>query len=378
MSAARYGHPAAMVKFRSVLGSALATAPLQRVELDHTRLDVIVLDDKTLLPLGRPWLALAIDAFSRCILGFSFGFEPPVAPQRLHSVCAALTPKTTLMASIEAALNGWDCFGLMETLVLDQAMENHAEFIDQMALRLGIEVLYCPRKTPWFKARIERVLGTLSHNLCHKLAGTTFANILERGDYDAAAKAVYTVSSLRTALVLWIVDQYHVRWHRSLQMAPRGSWNSNIKPEDIPMATDLQALTVSMRAPVTKPLTHKGIDIHNMLYNSDDLTALRRKHGAELSVLVYPSPSDLGSIVVEYPPTSTRYEVPCLSKDYAAGLTLWQHKAIRRFAREQHLGVVSQEQLLEAKRRLEAYLYENMADCPLKERVRAASAAARR
>lgn len=370
--AARYGHPAAIVKFRSVLGGAIATAPLQRVELDHTRLDVMVLDDTTLLPLGRPWLAIAIDAYTRCILGFSIGFEPPCASTVAQCLRSALTPKQTLLASIKNILNFWDCFGLMETLVLDQAMENHAEFIDQMALRLGIEILYCPRKTPWFKARIERFLGTFSHNVCHKLSGTTFSNVLERGDYDAVGKAIYTVSGLRTAAIMWIVDQYHVKWHRTLQMAPMGLWNSSIRPEDIPMATDLQALSVSMRAPIQKPLTHKGIDIHNMLYNSDDLTALRRRHGAELPVLVYPSPSDIGSIIVEYPPMSKRFDVPCLNQDYAAGLTLWQHKSIRKFAKQQHIGVASPEQLLLAKHQLEAFLYENMADCPLKQRVRAA------
>jgi putative transposase len=40
------------------------------VQIDHTEIDIIVVDELTRTPLpGRPWLTLAIDVFSRVVTG---------------------------------------------------------------------------------------------------------------------------------------------------------------------------------------------------------------------------------------------------------------------------------------------------------------------
>jgi len=370
--AARHGHTAAVRRFRALHGKAIANAPLQRVELDHTLMDLIALDDETLIPLGRPTLAIALDAYTRCVLGFYIGFEPPSVSTVSQCLRSAFCPKLVLLEGIDGIENTWDSFGKMETLVVDQALENHATVWDRLSVTQSIEILYCPRKKPWFKGRIERFLQTINHGVCHKIPGTTFSNIAEKGDYDALGRAVCTVSALRAAVVKWIVDIYHVSRHRSLQMSPIGLWRRSISQDDIPLETDLATLETSIRLPIKKPLTHKGVECNNLFYNSDDLTALRKKHGAELSVLVYPSPSDLGDVVVDHAESGSRFVVPCLSQEYARGLTLWQHKAIRRFAKENDSSLATFADLLRNKAKLEAIILEGMASCPLKERVRAA------
>jgi putative transposase len=47
-----------------------AQYPLEIFMIDHTKVDVIIVDEQQRLPIGRPWLTLAIDVFSRCIAGF--------------------------------------------------------------------------------------------------------------------------------------------------------------------------------------------------------------------------------------------------------------------------------------------------------------------
>ncbi|ELP2628267.1 hypothetical protein R1U59_005542, partial [Klebsiella pneumoniae] len=37
------------------------TAPLEQVQIDHTVIDLIVVDDRDRQPIGRPYLTLAID-----------------------------------------------------------------------------------------------------------------------------------------------------------------------------------------------------------------------------------------------------------------------------------------------------------------------------
>ena len=47
---ARYGHDAALRRFRSVEGHRVTHEPLERAEIDHTNLDLFAIDDETLLP----------------------------------------------------------------------------------------------------------------------------------------------------------------------------------------------------------------------------------------------------------------------------------------------------------------------------------------
>jgi putative transposase len=60
--------------------------PLDLMQIDHTLVDVIIVDEEDRLPIGRPWLTLAIDIASRAVAGFTVSLDPPstvsVAPRR--------------------------------------------------------------------------------------------------------------------------------------------------------------------------------------------------------------------------------------------------------------------------------------------------------
>ena len=58
-------------------GSFVATRPLELVQIDHTQADVFVVDRFTRRTVGRPWLSLAIDLATRCVVGFFVGMERP-------------------------------------------------------------------------------------------------------------------------------------------------------------------------------------------------------------------------------------------------------------------------------------------------------------
>ena len=45
---------------RAVPGALAASRPLQIVQVDHTKADIFVVDEETRLPIGRPWLTLAM------------------------------------------------------------------------------------------------------------------------------------------------------------------------------------------------------------------------------------------------------------------------------------------------------------------------------
>jgi putative transposase len=52
---------------------------LDIVQIDHTRVDVSVVDREHRLSIGRPWLMLAIDIATRAVVGFSVALEIPSA-----------------------------------------------------------------------------------------------------------------------------------------------------------------------------------------------------------------------------------------------------------------------------------------------------------
>ena len=60
---ARYGHDAALRRFRSVNGHRVIEAPLERAEIDHSILDLFVIDEHTSVSLRRPSITACIDVY---------------------------------------------------------------------------------------------------------------------------------------------------------------------------------------------------------------------------------------------------------------------------------------------------------------------------
>src|SRR5262249_42885848 len=74
---ARYGKRRADLEFRVSMAGPDTSRALQRVLMDHTPADMIVVDDDSMLPLGRPTVTTALDEYTRCPTGFYSGVEPP-------------------------------------------------------------------------------------------------------------------------------------------------------------------------------------------------------------------------------------------------------------------------------------------------------------
>ena len=331
--AARYGHDSAVKAFRGVTGHSVTQAPLERAEIDHTLLDLMVVDDQSGLPLGRPSVTACIDCYSRCILGIYIGFNPP----SYQSVAACLKdcflPKVNLPRDYPGIVNEWPAYGVMHNLVVDGGLEFYSASLEQVCLSLNINWIAAPRRTPWFKGKIERFLGTMNRSVAHGVPGTTFSNIFEKGDYNPAKHAVVTLSTLRKVVRMWIADVYHQQVHRSLHTTPAKMWTSSIRPEDIRLPDETTQLDVVMGRVESRSLTHKGIEFEGLFYNSPELTELRRKEGANLIVEIRITEDDIGSIYVLSPKTSKAYTVPALDCEYANGISLWQHKVIKNYQR---------------------------------------------
>ena len=66
---AREGAAVAGDRFRLVKPGLRTERPLQVVQIDHTKVDVMLVDDVTRACSGRPWLTLVLDVHTRMVAG---------------------------------------------------------------------------------------------------------------------------------------------------------------------------------------------------------------------------------------------------------------------------------------------------------------------
>ena len=105
--------------------------PLEGVEIDHTRTDLIVIDDRDDLPLGRLTLTYCLDTATRYPLGYYLGFEPPSYLTVMECLHHAIQPKGDVR-QLYGAEHAWLAYGLPATLVVDtgRAAVRRAEILD--------------------------------------------------------------------------------------------------------------------------------------------------------------------------------------------------------------------------------------------------------
>ncbi|MFE7802537.1 transposase family protein [Nocardia sp. NPDC057440] len=199
-TAAREGRDAARAR-RSAGGTTPPVAGLlERVQIDHTPADVIVVDERHRLPIGRPYVTAAIDEVTKCVPGLVITLEVPSATSVGLCLAHMVIDKRPWLErlGVEAV---WPMSGKPLELYVDNAAEFKSEALRRGCEQHGIRVGYRPPGAPHYGGVVERLVGTMMR-LLHELPGTTFSNPRERGDYDSDAKAVLTLAELQQWMAL--------------------------------------------------------------------------------------------------------------------------------------------------------------------------------
>lgn len=370
---ARYGKKMAKIKFREALHSCeLALEPLDRVEIDHTTLDLMVVDENTFLVLGRPVLTIALDRCSRCVLGYHIGYDPPGYLAVMKCLRHAIAPKEYVRKKYPAVHNIWPCWGSMGLLVVDNGREFHGKALEQSALSLQIDIRYCPTRKPWFKGAVERFFRTANSSLFHTLPGTTFSNIQNKGDYQSLLHAAVTEQDLNELLHMWICDVYHQSISRSTIRTPSSLWRERIRAELQVLPDSMELLDINLYSVGKRKIWHYGIEFNNLTYNNEELHKIFRKYG-NTEITVKWDTSDLGYIYALNEEENYYIKVECTWFSYASGLSLWLHKKIREEALAQN-GKASKSELNDAKARIREKVAEMLGNKRLVTRKMAARA----
>ncbi|NDZ17630.1 hypothetical protein C7T35_39050 [Variovorax sp. WS11] len=72
---------------------------MELVQIDHTQSDLVVVDERWRKPIGRPWITLAIDIASRCVVGVYIAMERPSAATVALLLTRVALPKAPWLAS---------------------------------------------------------------------------------------------------------------------------------------------------------------------------------------------------------------------------------------------------------------------------------------
>lgn len=103
----RSGEKAAQ-RFRVTEGTVPnADYPYSVIQIDHTFLDVMLVDEEHRIAIGRPWITVAIDVFSRMVVGYYVSFDPPGTLGTGICIANAILPKINFLAKFEMTVR--DC-----------------------------------------------------------------------------------------------------------------------------------------------------------------------------------------------------------------------------------------------------------------------------
>jgi len=326
--AKRYGADVAMKMFRYSLGGIRTDEPLDRCEIDHTLLSIILCDED-FIPWGRASASIALDVGTRCIQGAYWGAEVPSIVSLSRCIRHAVRPKIDFLERYPNVKGTWDCFGVSKSYVGDNGLEEHAQAMRQALAQLGGATLeLCPRKKPWFKPNIERHLRNQDLDLFQTLPACTMENFAKRCNFNPKKDLLLRRSTFGSVFAKWIVD-IHLRESQEVlgNKAPIDIWREKITRVDqfVPDKTVLLE-RLFLRKEKDRSLDHEGIEFDCLIYNSSDMGAVRTQLGSVLKVDIWVSDEDLGHIQVCVPGTDYLIRVPCLELKYAEGLTRWQHE----------------------------------------------------
>lgn len=313
------------------------TMPLEQVQIDHTVIDLIVVDERDRQPIGRPYLTLAIDVFTRCVLGMVVTLEAPSAVSVGLCLAHAACDKRPWLEGLNVEMD-WPMSGKPRLLYLDNAAEFKSEALRRGCEQHGIRLDYRPPGQPHYGGIVERIIGTAMQMIHDELPGTTFSNPGQRGEYDSEKMATLTLRELERWLAL-AVGTYHGSVHNGLLQPPAARWAEAVERVGVPaVVTRPTAFLVDFLPVIRRTLTRTGFVIDHIHYYADALKPWIARRERLPAFLIRRDPRDISRIWVLEPEGQHYLEIHYRTLSHPA-VTLWEQRQalakLRQLGREQ-------------------------------------------
>ncbi|MBW8190952.1 transposase family protein [Neiella marina] len=362
VAVARFGKRYADREFRTVGQQIPATKPMEYVEIDHTPVPVILIDDELDVSLGRPYLTMLYDRFSKCIVGLSVNFREPSYDSVRKALLNTLLDKSWLRKKYPSIKNEWPCCGKIDYLIVDNGAEFWSASLEESLKPLVTDIHYSQAAKPWRKTGIEKLFDQLNKGLINEMPGKTFTNPTQLEDYDPKKESVIRISTFMELVHKWVVDHYHMSPDARGRGIPYHSWKSSEWPPITYSRQDADRLRVELGVLSTRTVRQNGINIHGLRYQSDELNNYRKYTPASngyIEVKTKTDPSDIGAIYVYLEQEERYIKVPAVDvTGYTKGLSLFEHKVIQKVRRTNTQALVDEESLADTQLYLEQRLQQ--------------------
>ncbi len=315
------GEAASLCNF--VPGSYQIHRALEIVQIDHTPMDVMVVDEAHRLPIGRPWLTLAVDVATRVVVGFHVTMEAPSSTSVALCLTHATLPKESWLKQRGLTCT-WPVWGLPQSLHADNGADFTAAALRRGCAENGIRLILRPVATPHYGGHIERLIGTMMGRV-HLLPGTTGSNSQDKGEYPSEHEARLSMAELKKWLTLEICEQYHRRIHKGIHRSPLAAWEESVNGASgiVRCLPDQpEQFTISFLPFCERKLRRDGLHLFNIRYWDNALPSMVQL-GAP--VVVRYDPRNLAKVFV-LGSDSRYYPIPYADLSLPP-ITLWEHRA---------------------------------------------------
>lgn len=326
----RIGKDYARNKWRYSLKGDQSTRIMERVEIDHTLLDIWVLDPRTGIPLGRPWITLVIDRFSKYLLGLYISFYGPSVATTASAIKESIRPKDGYMDMLKAPQLIWSAMGCAECYVVDNGLEFHAQQFKRIAWELRSDLIFNPVRSPWYKALIERSI--MESNRALPLHGKVHHPLANAVRMDPAKTAAIMFSDLCLCMVEWASQVNPLHIHPKTLVRPWDLWEDGrtcVPPPSLP--TNLQGLELICGLGAQRTIDGDGVFFKYLRFNSVELQDYSRSHARTFRTEIRFNPEDLRQIFVQLPKAKSWLAVPLQRPLFAPDqpLSLMQLQVLR-------------------------------------------------
>jgi putative transposase len=298
-----------------------ADVPLAVYQIDHTPIDVSLVDDKYRRPIGRGYMTIVIDSCTRMLAGFCVSLDPPGALATGLAMAHAILPKTAWLAENDIDAN-WPIHGIPAKIYADNAAEFRGTMLERACSEYGIVMENRPKGQPNYGGHVERLFRTFMKRT-QSLPGSTFSNVEEKGEYNSDGRAIMTLSEYTKWFTIFVTKVYHQREHRGIGRVPPVKLYEQFilgtdthkgigLPEPI---TDEFKLRIDFMPFVERTIQEYGVLIDNIHYYADVLRPwvhARDQNNSKLKrkFVFVRDPRDIGEVYFLDPDTKTYYLVP--------------------------------------------------------------------
>ena len=258
-------------KFAPATKKYSADYPLQKVQMDHTRVDLHIVDDEHRTSIGRPWVTLAIDIYSRMIIGYYLSLDAPSGISVGMCIVNSILQKNKLLDSFELDTE-WNIWGKFDNLFTDNGADFRSFSVEQACLVNGIHINFRPIGKKEYGGHIERLIGTTMTEV-HDIPGTTYSNIKEKMDYDSEGNACMTFDEFEKWLLIYITKIYQHNIHSSIKTSPYNKWKEGIfGSKNTPgigypqIPGNIESLTIDFLPSVERTVQKNGVTIDGLTY----------------------------------------------------------------------------------------------------------------